>query len=355
MNDTIIPRIRIIPVIILALTASLICSITGCAEKSLSPASANMDSGFTRSGFCFDTLVTITIYDPDGEKLLDECFDMCSYYESLLSMTVSGSDISRINEADAGIPVTVSSDTIDFIEASLRYYKESDGRLDISVAPLTQLWTGARNLGTPPAGDTVASLIPDIGSDKLSYDRSNLTVTKKDRSLMLDPGALGKGYVADRLKDMLKEHGVRSAIISLGGNILTIGSRPDGSSFRIGIKQPFTENSAIAASLKIKDRSVVTSGTYERYFIYNGELYHHILDTATGYPVKTDLVSATVISDSSLDGDALSTICLLYGLNKADELIENTPGVEAVFITEDGKLHYTEGAAYYLESEFTGQ
>ena len=354
MNDTIIPRIRIIPVIILALTTSLICSLTGCGAP-LSPASANRDSGFTRSGFCFDTLITITIYDADGEKLLDECFDMCSYYESLLSMTVSGSDISRINEADAGIPVPVSADTVDFIEASLRYYKGSDGRLDISVAPLTQLWTAARNSGTPPDRDTVASLIADIGADKLSYDRNMCTVTKREGSLMLDPGALGKGYVADRLKEMLMEHGIRSAIISLGGNILTIGSRPDGSPFRVGIRQPFADNGEIAASLKIKDRSVVTSGTYERYFIYGGELYHHILDTRTGCPAKTDLTGATVISDSSLDGDALSTICLILGLKDATALIENTPGVEAVFITEDGKLHYTEGAAYYLESVFTGQ
>ncbi|MCR5602402.1 MAG: FAD:protein FMN transferase [Lachnospiraceae bacterium] len=349
MKLIIIPRIRIVTVIILALTASLSCSLTGCDTKGAGPVSAGRDSGYTRSGFCFDTLITITIYDPAGEELLDECFDMCSRYEGLLSMTVSGSDIYRINEADGGIPVTVSEDTIDFIECSLRYYRESGGKLDISVAPLTQLWTKARDSGTPPAGSTVASLIPSTGAYKLSYDRNTLTVTKKDSTLMLDPGALGKGYVADRLKEMLTARGVKSAIISLGGNILTIGSRPDGSPFRVGIRQPFADTAAVAASLKIKDSSVVTSGTYERYFTYDGELYHHILDTETGYPVKTDLLSATIISRSSLDGDALSTICLIMGLKDATELIENTPGVEAVFITEDNKLHYTEGAAYYLE------
>ena len=371
MKPIILPRIRIITIIILSMLSWMFCSLTGCTSPGSNMASAGRpDPCVTRSGFCFDTLISITIYNSTNDRLnsinsnagteipyngasdealLDECFDMCSRYEGLLSMTVSGSDISKINAAAAQEAVPVSSDTIDFIEAAVHYYELSHGRLDISVAPLTQQWTDARNNGTPPDDDTIASLLPHTGLDKLTYDRSRNIVTKSDTRLMLDPGALGKGFVADRLRELLLSRGVTSAIISLGGNIVTIGSKPDGSDFRIGIKQPFSEHNDIAASLRVKNRSVVTSGVYERCFLYEDRLYHHILDPADGRPADTDLYSATIISESSLDGDALSTICLLIGSEDAEALIENTPGIEAVFITKDNELIYTEGAENYIE------
>ena len=345
-----IPRNRISAFIILSLTLSVLCTLSGCGSSGNIPG-ASTGSYLTRSGFCFDTLISITLYNNGSEELLNDCFDMCTGYENLLSMTVSGSDISRINAAGANEPVTVSSDTIDFIEAAIEYYDRSDGLLDISVAPLTQLWTDARNEETPPDNSRLEQLLPHTGLDKLSCDRALSAVTKSDGNLMLDPGALGKGFVADRLKEMIIERGVDSAIISLGGNILTIGSKPNGSGFRIGIKKPFSEYDDVAASLRVKDLSVVTSGVYERYFVYDNRLYHHILDPETGSPAATDLYSVTIISNSSLDGDALSTICLLEGLEEASRLIENTPGVEAVFITEDNELHYTGGASEYLENK----
>nr|MCR5357979.1 FAD:protein FMN transferase [Lachnospiraceae bacterium] len=154
--------------------------------------------------------------------------------------------------------------------------------------------------------------------------------------------------VADKIKDMLISKGVKSAVISLGGNILTIGSKPDGNPFKIGIKEPFSDSGKIAASLNVSGMSVVTSGIYERYFMHDGKIYHHIIDTETGRPKDTDLTSATIISPSSLEGDALSTECLLLGLSDAVKLIENTPDTEAVFITADNTLHYTGGAEKYL-------
>ena len=302
----------------------------------------------TRSGFYFDTLISITIYAYEDNSILDECFNMCDRYEQLLSMTVEESDISRINAAGTE-PVYVSSDTVYLLEKAFEYRALSEGRLDISVAPLSALWTKARSSKTPPQDEEIDSLIPLIGLEGFTVDAGNCCVSKSDPDAMLDIGALGKGYVADKLKEMLTNRGVTSAIISLGGNILTIGSKPDGSDYHIGIKKPFSDNEA-AVSLSISDKSVVTSGVYERYFINNDKLYHHILDPETGSPCETDLLSATIISDSSLDGDALSTICLLYGLDGAMDLINKTPGVEAILISQDNKLHYTGGAESYLSN-----
>lgn len=303
----------------------------------------------TRSGFFFDTLVNITIYDTDDEALLDDCFEMCNYYEQLLSVNISESDIARINSAGSD-DVPVSSDTINLITAANKYFELSDGELDISIAPLSMLWTGARTDEIPPSDTEINDLLPHVGLDKITLDPNDSTVKKTDPDTMLDTGALAKGYIADRLKELLLKKGVHSAIISLGGNISTIGSKPDGKPFKIGIRKPFGQAGETSTALKITDLSVVTSGVYERCFTYDDTLYHHILDPVTGYPKDTDLYSATIICPSSLDGDALSTICLLYGLKQAETLINNTPGTEAVFITRDNRLHYTGGASAYIDN-----
>jgi thiamine biosynthesis lipoprotein len=301
-----------------------------------------------RSGFYFDTLITITIYNSPDPGLLDECFDMCGYYEDLLSMTKEGSDISRINNAGCQ-PVSVSPETLEMLLYAQEYYDLSKGKLDISVAPLSMLFTEARENKMPPGDDKITDLLAHTGYNKITLDFQNSCVVKSDPDLMLDPGSLGKGYIAEKLRDHLTNAGVKHALISLGGNITAVGSKPDGSCFRIGIKKPFGNDNETSGALDIKDLSVVTSGVYERYFEYDGVLFHHILDPLTGRPADSDLLSATIISASPIEGDALSTICIIYGLKDSMELINNTSNVEAVFITKDNELHCTDGARDYLE------
>ena len=175
------------------------------------------------------------------------------------------------------------------------------------------------------------------------------TVTLTDPEAAIDLGGIAKGYIADRIKDYLVSQGVKSAIIDLGGNILCVGKRPDGEPFRIGIQRPFADRSETAAIVEIDGKSVVSSGIYERYFEKDGVLYHHILNPDTGYPYDNGLVSVTIISDESVDGDGLSTSCFALGLEKGMELIDSLPDVYAVFITEDGQLHFSEG----FEDAFT--
>ena len=303
----------------------------------------------TRSGFFFDTLVSITIYGTDDKSLLDDSFDLCKKYENLLSMTIDSSEIARINSAGTN-PIHVSKETMDLLDAALMYNRLSEGQLDISIGELSSIWTDARNKNHLPDSGLIRSALTHTGLDKITVDKDMMCVYKSDPEARLDLGALGKGYVADALKEMLISHGVTSAIISLGGNIVTIGMKPGGKAFHIGIKKPFSADNEVAQEVSVWDKSVVTSGVYERYLSVDNKIYHHVLDPGTGYPASTDLMSATIISDSSLEGDALSTICLLYGLDKATQLINKTPGVEAIFITWDNELHYTGGASFYIDS-----
>ena len=150
---------------------------------------------------------------------------------------------------------------------------------------------------------------------------------------MIDLGALVKGYAADEMAAYLKSEGVSSGLINLGGNVLTIGSKPDGSMWRIGIRKPF-DSDAIIDTVEVSDQTVVSSGVYERYFEQDGVIYHHILDPDTGYPIENGIWGDSIICSSSLQGDALSTTCLALGVEKASELIESLDGVEAVFIND---------------------
>lgn len=156
-----------------------------------------------------------------------------------------------------------------------------------------------------------------------------------DSKAKLDLGGIAKGFIADKMKAYLQSKKITSGIINLGGNVLTVGEKSDGSDYTVGIQKPFDESGEPICTVKVKDKSVVTSGIYERYYRVDGKLYHHILDTTTGYPVNNNLYSVTIISDSSCDGDALSTTCFALGIDKAKELINSLSGVEAIFVTDD--------------------
>ena len=169
------------------------------------------------------------------------------------------------------------------------------------------------------------------------------TVTLADPDAQLDLGFLAKGAIADRLKAFFLQKNITSALINLGGNVLAVGQKPDGTAFRTGIKKPFSETNELVDIVALKDQSLVSSGNYERCFWENGVLYHHILDPRTGYPADTGLSSVTILSDSSTDGDALSTSCFLLGYEKGRELIDSLPDVEALFLLNDGTIYRTDG------------
>lgn len=310
--------------------------LQGCKKKS---------DSISRTDFFFDTVVTITIYDSDKTSLLDECFSICNKYEKLFSKTISGSDISKINQnSKKGILKTkISNDTASIISSSLRYSKLTNGAFDITISPLADLWNIISDNPKVPSQNEISSCLQRIDYQKINVNASELTLGQNQE---IDLGGIAKGYIADQIKNYLQKQNVKNALINLGGNVLEIGGKTTSSEFTIGIQYPFKETSDIIAKVKTKNKSIVSSGSYERYFKKNGKIYHHILDTSTGYPADSDLNGVTIISDSSLDGDGLSTSCFVLGSKKGKKLIESLQGIEAIFISKDNQISVTSGLSY---------
>lgn len=297
-------------------------------------------STISRTGFYFDTVITVTLYDCSDETLLDGCMELAEYYEGLFSATRESSDVSRINTA-AGTPVTVDNETIALLEQGLYYCDLSDGAFDITIGNLSGLWHFSDNTGSIPAQEDISAALATVDYHAVRIDGNRVTLT--DANAAIDLGGIAKGYIADRMKDYLTEHGVTSGHINLGGNVLTLSEKSDHTPYTIGIQKPFAEGSEAYATVRITDKSVVSSGVYERCFYVGDVLYHHILDTSTGYPISNGLVSVSIISEHSVDGDGLSTVCFALGLEDGMLLVESLPNTEAIFITDDMKAHTTSG------------
>lgn len=311
----------------------VICTFSGCS-------SVNDTEPVSKTDFYFDTVVTITLYGQDNVKYIDKCFDICSKYEKMFSRTIKGSEIDQINNAN-GNPVSVSEDTLDLINKGIYYSDKTDGKFDITIGGVSDLWDFDSDKPQVPKESDIASAIENVNYKNIVVDKNNISLSRQ--GTVIDLGGIAKGYIADKLKEYLISKGINSGVIDLGGNIVLIGSKPDGTAYNIGIKKPFSKKQESAVVVNTKNKSIVSSGNYERYFQKDGKLYNHILDTSTGYPIENNLYSVSIISDKSIDGDGLSTSCYVLGLDKGMQLIEETDGVEAIFIDSDYKLYYSSG------------
>lgn len=312
-----------------------------CIITFLLPGCSRNSTPISKSDIYFDTIITITVYDDNHIVFLDECFSIAEKYENLLSKTVETSDIYKINHSNQKTTV-VDNETIYLLEKALEYAKITNGVIDPTILPLSDLWNFGEN-NTVPLSKDIASSLSYVGYENVIIDKETNSVILNHPNAGIDLGFIAKGYIADKMKEYLLSNGVESALINLGGNILTIGNKPDGSPYVLGIQEPFSDGQSSIPNVSIRDKSLVTSGVYERYFYEKDTLYHHILDTKTGYPIDNDLLGVTILSDSSMEGDAYSTICLCLGLEDGMKLIEKTEGLEALFITNDMELHYSSG------------
>lgn len=314
-----------------ALTILVILIISGCTR---------MVKPVSQTGFYLDTVIRITLYDTGDSascsQLIQECFNRISSYESLFSATLEGSDVWKINHSQ-GQPVTVSDDTAELLQTALYYASLSDGLIDPSVRPLSELWDfGSGSSHTVPDEASIQEALSHVDYRQIHIE--DTTVTLLDPSAAIDLGFIAKGYIADRLRDYLLEQGVEHACISLGGNLLTINDKPDGTPYRVGIQQPFADEGETITVISVTDLSVVSSGIYERCFYEGERLYHHLLDTKTGYPADNNIAGVTILSSSSVEADALSTTCYFLGVDAGMELIESLDGVEALFILKDQSM-----------------
>ena len=347
----------------LILCTVLVCPMplfTGCENITDADTSITGNEPISISSIKLNTAVQITIYDSQDKALLDDCLALCDKYELVFSRTNEKSELYKLNHrkdtsdkdpnADGQTtpyPVSgtadtwhISEDLASLLSQGLSITRESDGAFDIAIAPLTSLWDFTAEDPKVPDDAAIQKALPLCSSDGVTIDGQDITLPSDD--IQFDVGAIAKGYIADRMKDLLVKKGVKSAIINLGGNVLCIGSKPDGTPFKVGIQKPFADRNETEAVMDITGKSVVSSGIYERCFKQGGKLYHHILNPQTGYPYDNGLISVTIISDQSVDGDALSTTCFALGLEDGLKFAEKK-GVQAVLITEDYELHYTDG------------
>lgn len=301
--------------------------LSGCSLKTQEPIS--------KTGIYFNTVIQIDIYGSNDTKLLDHCFEKCQTFEQTISRTIETSEIYQINHAK-GSSVKVSDITLELIQKGIEYGDLTNGKFDITIAPLMDLWDFKNNTGNIPNNNDIKEALSHVNYKNIVIDGNKVSLT--DPNAAIDLGGIAKGYMADYLKDYLISEGTESALINLGGNILTIGTKPDGTPFNLGIQKPFGRQGTAITSVKTTDSSVVSSGVYERYFEVDDTLYHHIIDTTTGYPCENGLLGVTILSKASVDGDALSTSCFVLGLEEAKKLIESLDNVDAIFITEDYKL-----------------
>lgn len=313
--------------IFLWLISALLPLLSGCSQTQ-EPTSCQ--------AILFDTIIRIQIYDfQEADALLQECLEQCQYYEHLFSRTIEGSDIYRINHAK-GEPTEVSDETVELLSIALDYCKRSDGIFDITLATISDLWDFQNNSGTLPEQQALDEALSHVGYENVLLFDNMVQLT--DPETQIDLGGIAKGYIADQLKQFLIDQGVEHALIDLGGNILPIGGKPDGSAFRIAIQKPFDAQGSAITSVETKNCSVVSSGNYQRYFEKDGTIYHHILNPNTGYPCENELLSVTILTDSSVDADALSTTCFALGLEKGTAWIQSLEDTEAIFITKDYEI-----------------
>lgn len=314
----------------LAVVISLLF-LVGCSEK--------VEVKQSRTEFLMNTVANISIYDSKDEEIMGRAYDRLFQVENTMSKTISKSEISEINR-NAGIKGTkVSEATYDIIEKSLEYAKITEGSFDPTIGPLVNLWQivdGEENRNWIPSENDIEEAKGHVDYEKLRLE--NGLVFLEDKDMELDLGGIAKGYGADEARRVLLEAGVKSALVDLGGNIYAVGEKTNKEAWSVGIKDPDGSGTDYLGIIKVKDKSIVTSGGYERFFKIGDKVYHHIIDPRTGYPSKSNIKSVSIISDSSTEGDALATSLYIMGLEKSKELIKNFD-LGVIIVTEDKEVY----------------
>ncbi|MFR5601342.1 MAG: FAD:protein FMN transferase [Lachnospiraceae bacterium] len=321
------------------IAAVLLCS--GCGKKEVNPVS--------KQEFLLDTFVSVTLYDTEDQTILDGAMELCRDYENLLSKTIETSEVYAMNHRGDQTSMEVSPETAQLLEKALYYSELSGGAFDVTIEPLSSLWDFTGDSNEIPSEAVLEEQAAKVDYHNMKVEGNTVTFLSPDTTVEL--GAIAKGFIADKMKEYLISQGVESAIINLGGNVLCIGEKPGGQPFKVGLQKPFEERNETAAIMDIRDMSVVSSGVYERHFVVDGVNYHHILDPKTGYPYQNGLTGVTIISPMSVDGDGLSTVCFSLGLEKGLELLNSLDGIYGAFITEDGEIHYSQGAEELLDAK----
>lgn len=311
----------------------------GCAR----PAGQASATSLCKTFFCFDT--PCEIGGVMEQALLDSLADRCAGFERTLSRTIAGSDVGRINAA-GGEPVEVEAETAELIDRSLAYGRASHGLFDVTIGSITMLWNFKE--GVVPTDAQVADALPHVDYRKLRVE--GRTVRLEDPQAKIDLGGIAKGYVADVLVDTMRDAGVASAYVNLGGDVRVLGKKPDGSPWRVGVREPGTgegEERSLAR-VELDGGSMVTSGLYERQFERDGKQYWHILDPRTGYPAQGEIVSATIVSEHAIDGEGYTKPLFMMGVEDGLAWLAEQGELACLCVGKDDSIHMQPEGSFEL-------
>lgn len=300
---------------------------------------------YEKTAFLMGTYVTLRIYDEGKEAVLQKAFDRVEELADKVTVNEPGSEIDKVNQAAGSEAIELSEDAYTLVKSASEYSEMSNGDFDFAIGPITELWHIGFDDARKPEQSEIDAALPLVDYKKVVLDDANRTVFLEEAGMLLDLGAIAKGYITDEVKELLDAEDVTTAIIDLGGNVYVMGGSPlrDGESWNVGIQDPLAARGETIGKTKQKNRSIVTSGIYERYIEVDGITYHHLMDPKTGYPFDNEIAGVSIISDKSIDGDALST--LVFGLGVKDGLayVNSREDIEAVFVTKDKKVYVSEG------------
>jgi FAD:protein FMN transferase len=296
------------------------------------------------------TTCLVRLYTNGTAAILDAAFNRIAEIDARMTINSSGSEVDAINLAAGTSAVKVTADVLAVIKQGLLYSAAGNGAFDITVQPLVKLWGIGSQAARIPTTAEIAKARALIDYRNVTLNESASTVFLRKTGMGIDLGSIAKGYAADEVARLVKARGVGAALIDLGGNVLTMGTKPDGSRWRIAIQNPEAARGTSLGYVDITGGSVTTAGTYERYFEANGKRYFHILDARTGYPAWNGLSAVAIVAPDSVTADGYDTLVFTLGLEKGKALVESTKGlIEAIFITDKHEVYVTSG----LRSRFT--
>ncbi|WP_071393184.1 FAD:protein FMN transferase [Bacillus tuaregi] len=331
---------------LLSLLLVFLLFLSGCAgQEKEAKGPELLTSPYKKTEFMMGTVVTIKIYDEGKEAVLESVFDRIKYLAAHITVNENEekSEIDEINRQAGVEPVKVSKDIYELIEAGEAYSIDTKGSFDITIGPLTNLWRIGFPDARKPEQAEIDAILPLIDYGQVELNKKEQTVFLKKQGMQLDLGSIAKGFIADEVVEVLKENDVTTAIIDLGGNIYVLGNNPSGREWTVGIQDPLSTRGATIGKISEANKSIVTSGIYERYLEVGGKTYHHLLNPDDGYPYMNDIAGVSIVSEKSIDGDGLSTSLFSKGIQGGLEFIEQYEDTEAIFISTDNKVYVTSG------------
>lgn len=291
--------------------------------------------------FAMDTYMTVTAYGDNAQKGVTDAVAEIQRLDNLLSIGKEDSEISKLNKSGCA---ALSDDTAVMVTKALDLYKSTGGAFDITVLPLMELWGFTTQEYYVPTEDEIQSTLQRVGADKLTWDESTKTLTLGDKQ-EIDLGGIAKGFTSSRIMEIFKKDGVTCGMVSLGGNVHLLGTKQDGSAWRVGIQDPNNTDDMLGV-LEANDCAVITSGAYERNFEKDGVTYHHIIDPATGKPSNSGLTSVTIVSKDGTLADGLSTSLFVMGKDKAIAYWkQHADEFDTILVDKDRNVYITEGIA----------